>query len=173
MECGMVGWSASRLAGWLVAWLPLCQSRTDQHQSTLLLLPLSLSSSYSLCVYMHDSCLENAWFGGVCVRFAEKKGGGVLHVLARRGGGGFRKEEIFQRALPSDRRRGGRMGHEILVSLFFLFFFPSFFLSLRFAFFGRANVILIARLSALLCEFARHFFISFHGKLLMSGREGW
>lgn len=36
-----------------------------------------------------------------------------------------------------------------------------------YVFFGRANVILIARLSALLCEFARHFFLSFRVKLLM------
>lgn len=48
------------------------------------------------------------------------------------------------------------MGREILV-----FLSPFFFFWLRFAFFGRANVILIARLSVLLCEFARHFFISF------------
>lgn len=167
----LVGQPAGWLAGCLAASLPVENRPTPIHSSSSP--SLSLFLLLFVRIYAYDSCLENAWFGGVCVRFAEKKGGGVLHVLARRGGGGFRKEEIFQRALPSDRRRGGRMGHEILVSLFFLFFFPSFFLSLRFAFFGRANVILIARLSALLCEFARHFFISFHGKLLMSGREGW
>lgn len=88
------------------------------------------------------------------MRFAEKKGGGVLHVLARRGGGGFRKEEIFQRALPSDHRRG-RMGHEILVSLFFLFFFPSFFFVAAFRFlwsrernFNCAVVCLVMRIRA-------------------------
>lgn len=48
----------------------------------------------------------------------------------------------------------------------------SFLLVARFAFFARANVILIARLSALLCEFARHFFLSFHAKLLLPRPEG-
>lgn len=46
---------------------------------------------------------------------------------------------------------------KILVSFSPFFLFALF----RFPSFGRVNVILIARLSALLCEFARHFFLSF------------
>lgn len=66
----------------------------------------------------------------------------------------FPQRRNFSTRAPKWPSRG--MGREILV-----FLSPFFFFWLRFAFFGRANVILIARLSALLCEFARHFFISF------------
>lgn len=149
MECGMVGWSASRLAGWLVAWLP--QSRTDQHRSTLLLfLPTYVYHSLYICVKL---------VFGKCVCAEKKRAEGWRRVTCsrveerRRNEGGFRKEEIFQLALPSDQVEGWDAK--------FSFLSPPFFFWLRFAFFGRANVILIARLSALLCEFARHFFISF------------
>lgn len=144
----LVGRPAGWLAGWLVAWLP--QSRTDQHRSTLLLfLPTYVYHSLYICVKLvFGKC--------VCALRRKKKGqrgGDVLHVLAWRSDGGFRKEEIFQLALPSDQVEGWDAK--------FSFLSPPFFFWLRFAFFGRANVILIARLSALLCEFARHFFISF------------
>lgn len=99
------------------------------------------------------------WKMRVCVAPKKKRAEGWRRVTCsrveerRRNEGGFRKEEIFQLALPSDQVEGWDAK--------FSFLSPPFFFWLRFAFFGRANVILIARLSALLCEFARHFFISF------------
>lgn len=89
------------------------------------------------------------------MRFAEKKGGGVLHVLARRGGGGFRKEEIFQRALPSDRRRGGKDGTRNSRFAVFSLLFPLLFFVAAFRFlwsrernFNCAVVCLVMRIRA-------------------------
>lgn len=90
----------------------------------------------------------------------KKKGRGVATCYTFSRGGAtverrwFPQRRNFSTRAPKWPSRG--MGREILV-----FLSPFFFFWLRFAFFGRANVILIARLSALLCEFARHFFISF------------
>lgn len=150
MECGMVGWSASRLARLC---LSAARSRTDQHSSSLFLFLYCVSLFVRAHVYAHEPCFGKCVVCA-CVRFAEKKRKGK-RVATRRvlaGRGGFRKEEIFQRALPSD--RGGEDGARNSRFGSFSFFFVGW----RFAFFGRANVILIARLSALLCEFARHFF---------------
>ena len=76
----------------------------------------------------------------------------------------FNTRDAATRPLETGDGEGGR-GRDTKFSFGFL-------LVGRFAFFGRANVILIARLSALLCEFARHFFVSFHAKLLMPRPEG-
>lgn len=93
MECGMVGWSASRLAGWLASWLLGCLSEnrpTPIHSSSL---SLSLPRAYiTLCACIRTT---RVW-----------KMRGLDGGEERRNEGGFRKEEIFQRALPSDRRRG-------------------------------------------------------------------
>lgn len=149
MECGMVGWSASRLAGWLASWLLGSENRpTPIHSSSL---SLFLPRAYiTLCACIRTT---RVW-----------KMRGLDGGEERRNEGGFRKEEIFQRALPSDRRRGEDGTRN---SPFFL----PFLVTLWFAFFGRANVILIARLSALLCEFARHFFISFPREIADVGAE--
>lgn len=144
------GWLVGQPAGWLAGCLAASVENrpTPIHSSSL--------SSYvrvSLFIYI---CVKLVFGKCVCALRRKKKGqrgGDVLHVLAWRSDGGFRKEEIFQLALPSDQVEGWDAK--------FSFLSPPFFFWLRFAFFGRANVILIARLSALLCEFARHFFISF------------
>lgn len=151
MECGMVGWSASRLAGWLAGCLAASVENrpTPIHSSSL--------SSYvrvSLFIYMRKT---RVWKMRVC---RKKKGRGVATCYTFSRGGAtverrwFPQRRNFSTRAPKWPSRG--MGREILV-----FLSPFFFFWLRFAFFGRANVILIARLSALLCEFARHFFISF------------
>lgn len=126
MECGMVGWSASRLAGWLVAWLPLREpTNTDP-----LFFSLSLSSScvyHSLCVYTHNSCLENAGRSGETKVVSAKK--------------------KFFNARSQVTVEGGRMGHEIL--LFFLPFSVTFrFLWSRERNFNCAVVCLVMRVRA-------------------------
>lgn len=76
-------------------------------------------------MYAHDSCLENAWFARVCVSLKKKKKKGRRVATRRvtRSRGGFRKEEIFQRALPSDRGGGGEDGtRNSRFGSFFLFF---------------------------------------------------
>lgn len=149
MECGMVGWSASRLAGWLAGCLAASVENrpTPIHSSSL--------SSYvrvSLFIYI---CVKLVFGKCVCALRRKKKEGwrrvARSRVEERRW---FPQRRNFSTRAPKWPSRG--MGREILV-----FLSPFFFFWLRFAFFGRANVILIARLSALLCEFARHFFISF------------
>lgn len=130
MECGMVGWSASRLAGWLVAWLPLREpTNTDP-----LFFSLSLSFScvyHSLCVYTHNSCLENAWFGG--------DARGETKVVSA-------KKKFFN-ARSQVTVEGGRMGHEIL--LFSLPFLVTFrFLWSRERNFNCAVVCLVMRVRA-------------------------
>lgn len=121
------GWLVGQPAGWLLGCLSAARSRTDQHRSTLL---LSFSSYvyYSLCVhvYAHDSCLENAWFARVCVSLKKKKKKkaegwrrGVLHVL----GEVSAKKKFFNARSQVTVEGEGRMGHEILVSALFFFFF--------------------------------------------------
>lgn len=121
MECGMVGWSASRLAGWLVAWLP--QSRTDQHRSTLLLfLPTYVYHSLYICVKL---------VFGKCVCAEKKRAEGWRRVTRSRveerrwNEGGFRKEEIFQLALPSDQVEGWDAKFSFFSPLFFFFGYVS------------------------------------------------
>lgn len=134
MECGMVGWSASRLAGWLASWLLGCLSEnrpTPIHSSSL---SLSLSSScvyHSLCVYTHNSCLENAWFEG--------DARGETKVVSA-------KKKFFN-ARSQVTVEGGRMGHEIL--LFSLPFLVTFrFLWSRERNFNCAVVCLVMRVRA-------------------------
>lgn len=145
------GWLVGQPAGWLAGCLAASVENrpTPIHSSSL--------SSYvrvSLFIYI---CVKLVF--GKCVCAEKKRAEGWRRVTRSRveerrwNEGGFRKEEIFQLALPSDQVEGWDAK--------FSFLSPPFFFWLRFAFFGRANVILIARLSALLCEFARHFFISF------------
>lgn len=148
------GWLVGQPAGWLAGCLAASVENrpTPIHSSSL--------SSYvrvSLFIYMRKT---RVWKMRVCVAPKKKRAEGWRRVTCsrveerRRNEGGFRKEEIFQLALPSDQVEGWDAKFSFFSPLFFFFW-------LRFAFFGRANVILIARLSVLLCEFARHFFISF------------
>lgn len=146
MECGMVGWSASRLAGCLAASVE--NRPTPFHSSS------SLSSYVRVSLFIYI-CVKLVFGKCVCALRRKKKEGwrrvARSRVEERRW---FPQRRNFSTRAPKWPSRG--MGREILV-----FLSPFFFFWLRFAFFGRANVILIARLSALLCEFARHFFISF------------
>lgn len=87
------GWLVGQPAGWLAGCLA-ASPRTDQRRSTLLLsLSLFLPRAYiTLCACIRTT---RVW-----------KMRGLDGGEERRNEGGFRKEEIFQRALPSDRRRG-------------------------------------------------------------------
>lgn len=88
-----------------------------------------------------------------------------LHVL-RRGTTAIRAcaHVVFHEKLFRDRDLSARTRVDVKFSFRSrLFFYSALF---RFPPFGRANVILIARLSALLCEFARHFFVSLRSALL-------
>lgn len=145
-------WLVGRPAGWLAGWLAGCLAaspRTDQHRSTLLLSLSFFLVRISLFVRVYAQLVF-----GKCVVWTAGRSGETKVVSA--------KKKFFN-ARSQVTVEGGRMGHEILLfsSLFWL----------RFAFFGRANVILIARLSALLCEFARHFFISFPREIADVGAE--
>lgn len=148
-------WLVGRPAGWLAGWLLGCLSREPTNTDPLFF-SFFLRTCITLYIYMRKT---RVWKMRVCVAPKKKRAEGWRRVTCsrveerRRNEGGFRKEEIFQLALPSDQVEGWDAK--------FSFLSPPFFFWLRFAFFGRANVILIARLSALLCEFARHFFISF------------
>lgn len=140
MECGMVGWSASRLAGWLVAWLP--QSRTDQHRSTLLLfLPTYVYHSLYICVKLvFGKC--------VCALRRKKKEGwrrvARSRVEERRW---FPQRRNFSTRAPKWPSRG--MGREILVSLSPFFFLVTFrFLWSRERNFNCAVVCLVMRIRA-------------------------
>lgn len=143
------GWLVGQPAGWLAGCLAASVENrpTPIHSSSL--------SSYvrvSLFIYI---CVKLVFGKCVCALRRKKKEGwrrvARSRVEERRW---FPQRRNFSTRAPKWPSRG--MGREILV-----FLSPFFFFWLRFAFFGRANVILIARLSALLCEFARHFFISF------------
>lgn len=70
MECGMVGWSASRLAGWLAG----CLAASVENRPTPFHSSSSLSSyvRVSLFIYMRKT---RVWKMRVCV--APKKKGGV------------------------------------------------------------------------------------------------
>lgn len=150
MECGMVGWSASRLAGWLAG----CLAASVENRPTPFHSSSSLSSYVRVSLFIYI-CVKLVFGKCVCALRRKKKEGwrrvARSRVEERRW---FPQRRNFSTRAPKWPSRG--MGREILV-----FLSPFFFFWLRFAFFGRANVILIARLSALLCEFARHFFISF------------
>lgn len=146
------GWLVGQPAGWLAG----CLAASVENRPTPFHSSSSLSSYVRVSLFIYI-CVKLVFGKCVCALRRKKKGqrgGDVLHVLAWRSDGGFRKEEIFQLALPSDQVEGWDAKFSFFSPLFFFFW-------LRFAFFGRANVILIARLSVLLCEFARHFFISF------------
>lgn len=142
------GWLVGQPAGWLAGCLAASVENrpTPIHSSSL--------SSYvrvSLFIYI---CVKLVF--GKCVCAEKKRAEGWRRVTRSRveERRWFPQRRNFSTRAPKWPSRG--MGREILV-----FLSPFFFFWLRFAFFGRANVILIARLSALLCEFARHFFISF------------
>lgn len=140
MECGMVGWSASRLAGWLVAWLP--QSRTDQHRSTLLLfLPTYVYHSLYICVKL---------VFGKCVCAEKKRAEGWRRVTRSRveERRWFPQRRNFSTRAPKWPSRG--MGREILVFLspFFFFLVTFRFLWSRERNFNCAVVCLVMRIRA-------------------------
>lgn len=121
-------WLVGRPAGWLVAWLPLCRSvenrPTPIHSSSLFLfLRVLLFVRARVCTRLvFGKCVVCA-----CVRFAEKKKKkkaegwrrGVLHVL----GEVSAKKKFFNARSQVTVEGEGRMGHEILVSALFFFFF--------------------------------------------------
>lgn len=144
------GWLVGQPAGWLAG----CLAASVENRPTPFHSSSSLSSYVRVSLFIYI-CVKLVFGKCVCALRRKKKEGwrrvARSRVEERRW---FPQRRNFSTRAPKWPSRG--MGREILV-----FLSPFFFFWLRFAFFGRANVILIARLSALLCEFARHFFISF------------
>lgn len=135
MECGMVGWSASRLAGWLASWLLGCLSEnrpTPIHSSSL---SLFLPRAYiTLCACIRTT---RVWK----MRGLEATAGrsGETKVVSA-------KKKFFN-ARSQVTVEGGRMGHEIL--LFSLPFLVTFrFLWSRERNFNCAVVCLVMRVRA-------------------------
>lgn len=122
MECGMVGWSASRLAGCLAASLPLGREPTNTDP---LFFSLSLPTCITLCACtcMHTTRVWKMRGLRVCAEKKKKKAEGwrrgVLHVL----GEVSAKKKFFNARSQVTVEGEGRMGHEILVSALFFFFF--------------------------------------------------
>lgn len=145
--------------GWLVGQpagsaLPLCRSVENRptlfFSLSLPLLCITLCACTRVCartVFWKMRGLRVCAF-----RRKKKKRQKGGDAACSRGAGRFPQRRNFSTRAPKRPWRGG-WGTKFSFRLFFLFF-----VGWRFAFFGRANVILIARLSALLCEFARHFF---------------
>lgn len=145
--------------GWLVGQpagsaLPLCRSVENRptlfFSLSLPLLCITLCACTRVCartVFWKMRGLRVCAF-----RRKKKKRQKGGDAACSRGAGKFPQRRNFSTRAPKRPWRGG-WGTKFSFRLFFLFF-----VGWRFAFFGRANVILIARLSALLCEFARHFF---------------
>lgn len=142
MECGMVGWSASRLAGWLAGCLAASVENrpTPIHSSSL--------SSYvrvSLFIYI---CVKLVFGKCVCALRRKKKEGwrrvARSRVEERRW---FPQRRNFSTRAPKWPSRG--MGREILVSLSPFFFLVTFrFLWSRERNFNCAVVCLVMRIRA-------------------------
>lgn len=147
-------WLVGRPAGWLAGWLAGCLAaspRTDQHRSTLLLSLSFFLVRISLFVRVYAQLVF-----GKCVVWTAGRSGETKVVSAKKKFFNARSQVTVGRGEDGTRNSP---------------FFLPFLVTLWFAFFGRANVILIARLSALLCEFARHFFISFPREIADVGAE--
>lgn len=143
MECGMVGWSASRLAGWLAG----CLAASVENRPTPFHSSSSLSSYVRVSLFIYI-CVKLVFGKCVCALRRKKKEGwrrvARSRVEERRW---FPQRRNFSTRAPKWPSRG--MGREILVSLSPFFFLVTFrFLWSRERNFNCAVVCLVMRIRA-------------------------
>lgn len=172
------------MAGCSAASLPVENHRARPLSRSLFVVHIRFSPS-PCTAHMHTLRTESACFeASLCTEGAHEKVYTRQGSGTRRSGGhctgaascctfsrGVRRQRRgFSREIFPHARSRTEDTQNSCLPVFFPTFFPA--LVARLAFFGRANVILIARLSALLCEFARHFFVSFRAELLIQKPGG-